>query len=116
MLHHLTGAWKICSPMQTEVVRRPKFDLTESAFNASWKRLKDKKTVEEINLLMNDESCVKHQRPRDPNRLKNHLKQKGVDLVKHDKENTPAEAPPPVTDGKPPTHSPMEGKMVLTTQ
>jgi hypothetical protein len=32
---------------------------------------------------------------------------------KHDKENTPAESPPPVTDGKPPNHSPMKGKNVF---
>jgi hypothetical protein len=107
------GAWKIYSPMQTEVVRRPKFDRTESAFNTLWKRLKDKKTMEEINLLMNDESYDKCQRPRDPDRFKNHLKQKGIDVVEHDKENTPAEAPPPVTDGKPPNHSPMKGKNVF---
>jgi hypothetical protein len=56
---------------------------------------------------------VKYQRPRDPDRLKNHLKRKGIDLVEHDKENTPAEAPPPVTDGKPPNHSPMKGKNVF---
>ena len=65
----LARVWsmEICSPMQAEVVARPKFNRAESAcFNSSWKRGKDKKTVEEISLLMSDEPRVKHQRPRDP--------------------------------------------------
>jgi hypothetical protein len=54
--------------------------------------------MEQFNLLMNDESYrySKSQRPKDPDRLKNCLKRKGINLDdEDDKENNPTEPPLP---------------------
>jgi hypothetical protein len=85
----------MCSPVQMERVHHPKkFDKTESAFNLLWKRHKDKDAVEQVNLLMNDESHSRSQRPRkDPDRVKNCLKPKGINLDEDNKENDPTEPP-----------------------
>ena len=57
------GTWTIYSPVQTEIVQQAKFDRTGSTYNSLWKRVGDKKTIEPVNLLMNDvsyRSCVEN--------------------------------------------------------
>ena len=102
------GTWTIYSPVQTEIVQQAKFDRTGSTYNSLWKRVGDKKTIEQVNLLMNDVSYIKHQRPQDPDRLKSHLKRKGINVPDEDnKENNHSKPPPPVTGNKiPKTYPP----------
>jgi hypothetical protein len=54
--------------------------------------------MEEVNIVMNDESYNRYQRPKNPDRLSNHLKRKGYNYrdENEDKENrTKTPLPPP---------------------
>jgi len=104
------GTWTIYSPVQTEFVQQAKFDRTGSTYNSLWKRVGDKKTLEQVNLLMNDTTYTKYQRPKDPDRLKSHLKRKGINVPdEQDKENNHSKAPPPSQEKSPLNISPMNG-------
>jgi hypothetical protein len=94
------GMWNVYTPARTEFIYRPDFARTEfSIFSHLWKRHKDTKTMEEVNILMNDKSYNRYQRPKNPDRLSNHLKRKGYNYrdQNEDKENRTKTPLPPQT-------------------